>query len=241
MKIFIHGVPDTPFMWSPLLAALGDVGRVEAPALPGFGEALPKGFTPTKEAYLAWLIAELERAAAADGPVDLVGHDWGALLSVRAAALRPDLIRTWTVTNALPDPQYRWHQAARAWQTPFLGELAMALVPFQDLKEALVRGGMPADIAAHEAPRVDRTMRQAILRLYRSAVDVGSEWGEDLQSLPKRGLVFWGTADAFVGVDVAERFCARWSVALHKEEGAGHWAMIERPEAAAAHLRAHWA
>jgi pimeloyl-ACP methyl ester carboxylesterase len=239
--LLVHGVPDTPFMWRPLIAALGlAAGEVRAPALPGFGAPLPAGFDCTKEAYARWLIGELEAAAAAGGPVDLVGHDWGALLSVYVANARPELIRTWAVANALPDPDYRWHRAARAWQTPLLGEFAMWSLRFQNLERALVAGGMPAEIAAHETPKVDLTMRQAILKLYRSAVNVGREWGGDLSRLPKRGLILWGTEDPFVGVDVAERFAQAWGVTLHREAGAGHWAIAERPQACADRLRALW-
>ena len=38
MKIFVHGVPDTPAMWQPLVQALGaDASDILLPALPGFG------------------------------------------------------------------------------------------------------------------------------------------------------------------------------------------------------------
>jgi pimeloyl-ACP methyl ester carboxylesterase len=228
-------------MWAPLLAALDlKPEQVVTPQLPGFGAPIPEGFSGAKEAYLSWLIAQLEVVAAKHGPSDVVGHDWGALLVVRAAHLRPELFRSWAVSNALPDPQYRWHQAARAWQTPLLGELGMWLGQFSDWEKALTRAGMPAAVAAAERPHIDRTMRQSILTLYRSAVHVGREWGEDLSRLPARGVVIWGDADPFVTPDVAARFCDRWSVPLKTQAGAGHWALVERPEVCAALLRAHW-
>ena len=44
-KLFLHGVPDSPAIWSPLLdaLALGDT-PVAVPALPGFTGPLPAGF-----------------------------------------------------------------------------------------------------------------------------------------------------------------------------------------------------
>jgi pimeloyl-ACP methyl ester carboxylesterase len=129
MKIFVHGVPDTPAMWEPLLGELAlDEGMVRAPSLPGFTAPAPKGFSCTKDAYVDWLISEMEAAGA---PVDLVGHDWGALLVIRAACLRPDLVRSWAVANALPQKDYRWHRTARIWQTPLLGEAFMSLTVSQ--------------------------------------------------------------------------------------------------------------
>ena len=56
MIVFVHGVPDTPALWEPLIAALGlKPGEWLAPALPGFGRAVPAGFTCTKDAYADWL------------------------------------------------------------------------------------------------------------------------------------------------------------------------------------------
>jgi pimeloyl-ACP methyl ester carboxylesterase len=239
--VLVHGVPDTPAMWGPLTAHLGR-SDAKAIALPGFGTPVPEGFDCTKEAYSGFLINALERAAQhAGGPVDLLGHDWGALLAVRAAATRPDLIRTWAVANALPDPAYRWHQAARGWQTPVLGEAVMWLSQYRNFEAALSAAGLPPAIAALEQPHWTPTMRRAILALYRSAVHVGQEWGGALSALPQRGLVLWGADDPFVGLDVAERFCQRWGVDLHVERGVGHWAIIARPEPFAARLKTLWA
>src|SRR3546814_1287114 len=81
-KLFIHGVPDSPAIWRPLLTKL-DLGDtpVAVPALPGFTAPLPPGFAATKEAYADWAVGEVETLVAAHGPIDIVGHDWGALIA----------------------------------------------------------------------------------------------------------------------------------------------------------------
>ena len=72
MKVFIHGVPDTPHLWKPLIAALGlEPADYFAPALPGFGTPVPKGFACTKDAYVDYLIAEIEKL---DQKIDLVSR-----------------------------------------------------------------------------------------------------------------------------------------------------------------------
>jgi pimeloyl-ACP methyl ester carboxylesterase len=88
--VLVHGVPETPAVWEPLRAHLrrADVAALE---LPGFGSPRPEGFAATKEAYVGWPAGELERA---DGPVDLVGHDWGGALVVRLVSTRPELVRS---------------------------------------------------------------------------------------------------------------------------------------------------
>lgn len=241
-KLFLHGVPDSPAIWRPLLAAL-DLGDtpVAAPALPGFTAPLPAGFTPTKEAYADWAVAQAEALVANHGPVDIVGHDWGALIAQRAATLRPDLFRSWAVSNAVIDPDYRGHRIARIWNTPVLGEIFMALSKPAALAKGLAEQGMPADIAEEEAAQwVNKDKRRAILKLYRSAkgLNFSDDWARDL--VPANGTLIWGVDDPYVAPSVAERFAADNDMALTFIKGAGHWAIAERPHDVAAALRSFW-
>lgn len=242
--IFVHGVPDTPAIWGPLVTALGDLGGpAVCPALPGFVGAAPSGFPATKDAYTDWLIGEIRVAHAEGGPVDLVGHDWGAIFVLRAASLVPDMVRSWVVSDAVIDPDYRGHPMARKWNTPVLGELIMALARPKTLAKGLAEGGIPADIAAHEAGTWTRGKKKAILNLYRSAngLRFTGDWLERLTDLPKHGLVVWGETDPYVELHFAKAFAERCSAPLHVERGAGHWAIAERAESIAPRIKAFWA
>lgn len=244
-KFFLHGVPDSPAIWGPLLAALDLCDTpVATPAMPGFTGPLPPGFAATKEAYANWAIGEAERLAAAHGPVDLVGHDWGAIIVQRIAMLRPDLTRSWVLSNAVIDPDYRGHRVARIWNTPVLGELFMALSAPAKLQQSLIAQGVPAAVAAEEAAQwANKDKRRAILKLYRSAngLNFGVDWAQGLERLQGPGALIWGEGDPYVDVSVAERAALRHGVALHRVEGAGHWAIAERPEEVAAALKGFWA
>jgi len=244
--LFIHGVPDTPYMWGPLVTALGlKEGEALTPALPGFGCPRPDGFAATKEAYTEWLIGQIEAAVDANsGPVRIVGHDWGAILTLRACSLRPDLIQSWAVTNALIDTDYRGHTMARRWATPLIGELVMlGMRNPERMAAALQEAGLPEEMARHEAGQIDKTMRQCILALYRSARGLKFEfgWEDDLSYLPRKGLLLWGADDPYVDLSYAERFAPRWGFPLHIERGAGHWALVERAGSFASRLNAFWA
>ncbi len=241
-KLFLHGVPDTPAMWEPLIAELGlDSALYRAPALPGFVTPAPQDFRATKEAYVDWYIAEIETAVAASGPVDLIGHDWGALITVRAASLRPELVNSWCVANALPHPDYQWHRMARMWQTPLLGELVMLLTRKEALCKALHAAGLPADLASREASHWTSHMRNSILKLYRSARTAGTDWSAEVSNLPARGLVFWGEDDPYVPTWVAEKFCAHTGATLERQSQTGHWSVVERADALAQRLKQLWA
>ena len=241
LKLFLHGVPDTPSMWGPLISELGlSEEDYRAPAMPGFVTPSPDGFTSTKEAYVDWYISEIEQAHAESGPVDLVGHDWGAIITIRVASLRPDLVRTWCVANALPHPDYKWHSMARMWQTPIVGEIMTAITRKEQLCKALHAQGIPADLASHEASQWSPHMKKSILRLYRSAKTAGIDWWPEVRNVPKRGLVFWGVDDPCVPVSIAEKFCAETGAQLIKQEKTGHWSVIERAGKLAETLKQHW-
>jgi pimeloyl-ACP methyl ester carboxylesterase len=234
--VFVHGVPDTEGVWR---AVTSRVARddVVTLALPGFGSPLPAALDPTKDGYASWLV---DRLARFEAPVDLVGHDWGALLALRAACLRPELIRTWAVGGAPLDAGYEWHEAARLWQTPDVGEQVMARLSAERLVGALVAAGVPADDARAAGSRLDDTMKRCILRLYRSAVDVGREWAPDLVRMPAPGLVLWGANDPYADATWGRRLAERTGARLVVYAGCSHWWQLERPEEVAAELRALW-
>ncbi|MEQ8403645.1 MAG: alpha/beta hydrolase [Oceanicaulis sp.] len=238
--LFIHGVPDTHRLWAPVLDHLPD-GDYSCPDLPGFGRGAPQGFSFTMDAYAAWLEAELEDAAA-EGPVHLVGHDWGGLLVQRVGGLRPDLVKSWAAGGVAIDEAYEWHDIAQIWQTPGEGEALMEAMDEAAFAEALTAARVPQDKAAEMARHGDEAMRAAILTLYRSAVTIGDQWAPALAGLNEAGpgLVLWGEHDPYAGPAFGQRLAARTGARFHMFEDCGHWWPYERAEATAAMLKAHW-
>lgn len=244
VKLFLHGVPDSPAIWRPLQQQLGlPADQMFVPALPGFETPLPKGFAATKEAYVDWVLAEIETIFRQHGPVDVIGHDWGAMIIQRAAMLRPELIRSWIISNAVIEPQYRGHRVAHIWRTPILGELFMALAKPERLARTLKSSGVPADIADEAAVlwRVEGK-KKAILKLYRSVAALGfkDNWARDIPNLPANGALIWGENDRFVPFSVAERYAKATATPLFRVAGAGHWAIAERPAEVAEIMRRFW-
>lgn len=235
--VFVHGVPDTQRVWDELIAALGRTDVV-ALSLPGFGTPVPAGFGATKDEYATWLIGELEKIG---GTIDLVAHDWGALLAYRAVSLRSDLVRSWAAGGAPLDPDYVWHDAAQAWQTPDLGEQVMELMSEAATADALSQAGLTRDQAARAARHIDRTMKDCILKLYRSATKVFDDWGADLQKVTAPGMVIFGAEDPYVQPKFAyrlgEHVRARRVVVLDR---CGHWWESQRPDVVAAELKQFW-
>jgi pimeloyl-ACP methyl ester carboxylesterase len=239
--VFVHGVPETPAVWGPLLDELGreDVITLH---LPGFMTPRPDGFTSTKEEYVDWVIGELERIGA-DGPIDLVGHDWGGGFVVRVVSLRADLVQSWASDAAgLGDVNFEWHDFAKIWQTPGAGEefFEQQLAAGTEGRAAIFEAfGVPAERAALIA-QVDETMADSILRLYRSAVDVGKEWAPDFENVPKPGLILVPSDDPFLSADLARTGATRAGAGVAEMSGVGHWWMLQDPALGARTLREFW-
>jgi pimeloyl-ACP methyl ester carboxylesterase len=242
--VFVHGVPETPAVWDPLRSLLGR-DDVEALRLPGFGTPRPDGFVATKESYVSWLETELERVCAATGPVDLVGHDWGGGFVVRLVSTRPELVRSWATDAAgIGDPGFEWHDFAKIWQTPGDGEEffeQQLAQPLDGRAAGFELFGLSADSARTLAGWLDAEMAQCILTLYRSAVDVGREWGPDFRDIPAPGLVVLASEDAFLSADGARSAAATAGARVTDLPGLGHWWMLQDPGRGAAALSEFWA
>jgi pimeloyl-ACP methyl ester carboxylesterase len=239
--VFVHGVPETSAIWDGLLAAL-DRPETVTLSLPGFGNVRPAGFGATMNEYAAWLVAELERIG---DPVDLVGHDWGGGFVVRLVSTRPDLVRSWVTDAAgIGDPEFEWHDFAKIWQTPQAGEdfwNQQLAAPIQERAGVFTMFGVPEGPAVDLASHVDRTMADCILALYRSAVDVGSQWGPDFAAIPAPGLVLVPGEDPFLSAPSATKAAARSGAQTVALEGLGHWWMLQDPARAATVLHEFWA
>src|SRR5262249_40352753 len=167
--VLVHGNPETEAIWDDLVPHLSDQNIVRL-SPPGFGSVIPSGFDCSTDAYRDWLAAELKNLAQ---PIDLVGHDWGGGHVIRIAMDRPDLIRSWTTDIlGILDADYVWHDLAQAWQTPEIGEQAVAQIvsiPTEDRAKLYESLGMTSAIARKVAAGANKDMGRAILALYRSA------------------------------------------------------------------------
>ncbi|GIF06294.1 hydrolase [Actinoplanes siamensis] len=116
--VYVHGLGGSSQNFTDLAGLLADRFAGQAVDLPGFGysDPSPRYSIP---AFAATLTDYLD--AAGRGPVHLVGNSLGGSISVRVAALRPDLVRTLTlISPAMPflDPR-------RTAQGPMLPLLAL--------------------------------------------------------------------------------------------------------------------
>ena len=236
--VLVHGVPETTAVWD-LIEPDIDAPVVNL-GLPGFGNQRPEGFGSTMDEYVDWLEAEVGRI---DGPVDLVGHDWGGILTARLVTTKPGLVRSW-VSDAVGvlDPGFQWHDFAKIWQTPGEGEKF-----WEDLRADVAAGaavlaslGVPEAQAAKFSAALDEEMSDSILKLYRSAVDIPGTWGAG--SIPTEpGLVVVGGSDPFVSAEGARKIGEHLGAQVEILEAGGHWWPLDAASEATSAMKGFWA
>jgi len=132
--IFLHGFPDHPPTARAFLAELAHQGRhVLAPWLRGYAPSPTAG--PFDFASLSGDVLALIDQWSPERPVDLIGHDWGALVTYDTVVAAPERIQR-AVTLAIPHPltfigRPRLAQLRRSWymalfQLPGSGMIARA-------------------------------------------------------------------------------------------------------------------
>lgn len=156
---------------------------------------------------------------------------------MRIAMDYPGLIRSWT-TDVLGifDADYVWHEMAQAWQTPEVGEQAvaqMASMPVEARAKRYESLGMTSAIAQKVAAGANGDMGKAILALYRSAAQpVMRDLGTGLpRAAANPGLALIATEDSYCGGEtLARRSAERAGAKVAVLEGAGHWWMCQQPK-----------
>jgi pimeloyl-ACP methyl ester carboxylesterase len=108
LVLCVHGMTGDATNWTDLMGELTPEFDAVAVDLPGSGFSPPprtrRGYSITA---LAGTVIEVIETLGG-GPVHLIGNSMGGAVAVRAAARRPDLVRTLTlVSAALPDRRLR--------------------------------------------------------------------------------------------------------------------------------------
>lgn len=252
----LHGFPDHAPTFRPLLGTLADAGfRAVAPFMRGYAPSTVEA--PTYEtAALASDVLGLAGALCGDEPVRIVGHDWGGVAALHAAAWHPERVAR-LVTLAIPhaaalagalrrDPE----QLRRSWyEFVFLADGFAERVASDDdfafVRRLAAEWSPGGALEPEEWDAVMRTLGApgvlpAALGYYRAAfradrrdpayADGARRWADPV---PVPTLAIAGEDDGCIGAEVhraqAERFTGPFRLEI--VPGAGHWPHRERRDA----------
>src|SRR3954471_5172113 len=238
--LFVHGYPESSFMWRAALAAVGEAGwRGVAPDLPGYGDS-PAGEGPgTWEEHVDSL--ERFRSALSLDDAVLVTHDWGVLIGLRWACDQAGVARALVISDGGFFADRRWHDMANLMRTPGEGERMMDAMNREAFGAFLGQASAAFDEEALDEywkGGATRELRQRHLELYRSGDFSKLEPYEGcLAALRLPSLVLWGAQDRFASVRMASRFADELPDSeLRVFEDAGHFVWEDEPAGASAAL-----
>lgn len=237
--LLVHGIPGSSGVWAPVSDGLVQAGfRVLAPDLLGFADsdrptALDDLWIGSQATALAEVLDAVEAA-----PAIVVGHDYGAPISVTLAARHPRAVSGLVLAagNLFTDTPIPMPLNTVTW--PLIGDLVGRLAFSTPALRMMLRAGTGRP-HVHLDPAVylgDAAQRRAIKTIFAGALrELPDRYGQveaALADLRTSTVVLWGDRDPFFGTRQAHRTVdAIPEAVLQVEAGAGHFLPAERPAA----------
>ncbi len=175
--MLLHGFPDSADVWrkvTPLL--INDGYRVIAPDLRGFGEsAAPVAVGSYQMRRLMKDLLELKKYLDLSQPLDLVGHDWGALIGWSLITFYPENFKSFVPISVGHPKAYAndggFEQQKKAWYTMAFQLKGFAEKLFSQNDWAVLRlfTGNDPEAVSNWIPDLNRPGRfTSALNLYRA-------------------------------------------------------------------------
>lgn len=241
--ILIHGWSSSWYAMSPLLDLVAQRYHVMAVDLPGYGQSPPFPFRTTIPAY-ADLIAQLIEEYA-DGPVVLIGHSMGGMISVTLALKYPAIVERMVLLGPTITGKLSMFINTLVFPVNMLERFGLGSLIVSAVERAAVgitdRLMRPASFAERSGiTEADYArLRADARRPGQGRVRAECYWAMrannlsgKLSAIETPALVIWGAEDNTVPLRDAGVIADEWPAAdLRILPKAGHWPQFEAPEA----------
>jgi pimeloyl-ACP methyl ester carboxylesterase len=208
--VFIHGNPGSAGDFKDLVEQLGEHRRAIAFDLPDFGQTVAApDFGHTVDEYAGFVDQILNTLGISH--VHLVLHDFGGPIGLTWAAQHLGKNASITLINTGLLLDYKWHRAARAWQTRGVGELLQGITTrsmFRRVTGNAEPRGLPREFLDQMYDNYDRRTRAAVLDLYRDSKKISEAHAKLVPLFAAAdipSMVIWGAGDPYLGAEMAER------------------------------------
>jgi haloalkane dehalogenase len=254
--VMLHGNPTWSFHFRALLLALRDRYRVIVPDHMGMGLS----DRPGEDRYRYCLRSRVDDLAALLaslnlGRVNLVMHDWGAMIGLAWALRGPERVARLVLLNGAAfhvPPTLPVPAALHVVRNRALGALLLRSSDFFIRTAAhtcCTRRRLPAEVlAAYLAPYASWADRLALLRFPQDVPLVPSDPSFGLVGSIEAGLgrfrrtpvlICWGERDVVFPPAVLDIWRQHWPHAeIHRFPDCGHWVLEDAPEEIAARVSA---
>jgi pimeloyl-ACP methyl ester carboxylesterase/CRP-like cAMP-binding protein len=242
IALLIHGWSSSWYATSPLLGQLAQRFHCIAIDLPGYGQSPPLEETTTIPKYVELLAKLIGKMS--DGPVVLVGHSMGGMISLTLAMTHPILVERMVLLS--PTISGRLSTAINLFISPItmlerfgLGSLVVTATEraFVGLTDRLMRPVSFAERtgitkADYERLRLDaRRPGQGRVRAECFRAMLENDLSGRLAAIETPSLVIWGAEDNTVPLRDAGVVADEWAAAdLRILPKAGHWPQFESPD-----------
>ncbi len=221
--VLLHGFPEFWYGWRHQIPHLAEQGyRVIVPDQRGYNLSdKPKGVHHYSLDTLAQDVVNLADVLGYE-KINLVGHDWGAVVAWWVATLFPDKLKKLAILN-VPYPTIMIEQWAegniaqwfKSWyigffQLPFIPETLASLGDFSVFEQSIRRSALPntftdTDMEAYRRAWSQPNAMTSMINWYRAIVRSGME--NELRKkrqIVTPTLMLWGEKDQFLGKELAK-------------------------------------
>lgn len=218
--ILLHGFPEFWYGWKNQIPALAAAGyRVIVPDQRGYNQSdKPKGLDHyTIEQLTGDVVALMESFGYSS--VNLIGHDWGAMVSWGVGIYHPNRVRKLGILN-VPHPKVFENtlrrdvrQMLKSWyvlaiQIPVLPERMLSANDFQGMSKALKDSGKPSSFSDADIEKYKEAWRHegaltSMMNWYRAYVRKPVRRPDNAR-LPMPTLMIWGKNDIALSETMAQ-------------------------------------
>ena len=234
--LLLHGFPDSRKLWHPITPFFTEKNyQVIAPDMRGFGDS-PMPISKNQYHYkliIADIVALLKEQKV-QTPINVIGHDWGAVIGWCLALYHPELVKKMVAVSVGHPKAY----ARAGWRQKWKGLYVLGF-QFSGLAEYFLSKNNFSGLRkwGRQHPLIDDTVNRmsrpgrlrAGLNYYRAnLVDIFTSWPNC--KVPVLGVL--STNDTLLSEDQmisSEKYMeADWEYV--ELENVGHWIPIEQPQ-----------